>query len=211
MVVRDATSEVKMPESMIPDEEPATTRDRILDIALQLFTDQGYDKTSLRQIAERLGFTKAAIYYHFASKGDILMALHMRLHDFGREALDALGDESASPGIWMKLIDQLIDQMLQQRALFILHERNQAAIEALHQGHYESDHEDLQIRFRRALSNEELPVSVRVRMACAFGAVMGALALSGDVFADVPAPELGDMLRSAVHALLADAAGRAVT
>ena len=56
-----------------------------------------------------------------------------------------------------------------------------------------------------------LPVSVRVRMACAFGAVMGALALSGDVFADVPAPELGDMLRSAVHALLADAAGRAVT
>ena len=61
----------------------------------------------------------------------------------------------------------------------------------------------IRARFRQALSNEELPIEVRVRMACAFGAVMGALALSGDVFAAVPAPELGDMLRSAVHALLA--------
>jgi AcrR family transcriptional regulator len=45
----------------------------------------------LRQIAERLGFSKAAIYYHFASEEDVLMALHMRLHDFGREALSTFG------------------------------------------------------------------------------------------------------------------------
>ena len=184
------------------DEEPASTRERILNVSLELFTDQGYDKTSLRQIAERLGFTKAAIYYHFASKGDILMALHMRLHDFGREALQALGDDSASPGLWMQLLDQLIDQMLEQRALFILHERNQAAIEELHRGRNEADHEDLQMRFRQALSNEELPVETRVRMSCAFGAVMGGLALSGDAFSGLPTEELGDLLRSAVHALL---------
>jgi AcrR family transcriptional regulator len=194
--------DVGEPEAGSGGEVSATTRERILDISLELFTDQGYDKTSLRQIAERLGFTKAAIYYHFASKGDILMALHMRLHDFGREALHALGDDSASPERWMDLLDQLIDQMLQQRALFILHERNQAAIEALHRGRYESDHEDLQMRFRQALSNEDLPIEVRVRMSCAFGAVMGGLALSGDVFSSVPAAELGDMLRSAVHTLL---------
>jgi AcrR family transcriptional regulator len=211
MVLRDVMSGVGASESDHPGEEPATTRERILDIALELFSDQGYDKTSLRQIAERLGFTKAAIYYHFASKGDILMALHMRLHDFGREALDALGDETASPEVWMKLIDQLIGQMLQQRALFIFHERNQAAIEALHRGHYESDHEDLQMRFRQVLSNEELPIEVRVRMSCAFGAVMGALALSGDVFAAVPASELGDMLRSAVRILLVDTGGQQIT
>ena len=40
-----------------------------------LFVDRGYDKTS-REIAERLGVTKAAIYYHFRSREDILMALH---------------------------------------------------------------------------------------------------------------------------------------
>ena len=49
-----------------PDE--GDTRERILDVALDLFIEQGYDKTSLRQIAEPLGFTQAAIYYHFAAK-----------------------------------------------------------------------------------------------------------------------------------------------
>ena len=58
-----------------PDE--GDTRERILDVALDLFIEQGYDKTSLRQIAEPLGFTQAAIYYHFAAKEDILVALHL--------------------------------------------------------------------------------------------------------------------------------------
>src|ERR1700694_4782548 len=42
-----------------------STRQQILDTALTLFTVQGYDATSLRQIADRLGVTKAALYYHF--------------------------------------------------------------------------------------------------------------------------------------------------
>ena len=69
--------------------ESKSTRERILDVALDLFIEKGYDKTSLREIAEQLGFTKAALYYHFATKDDILMALHLRLHEFGREALAA--------------------------------------------------------------------------------------------------------------------------
>ena len=72
--------------------DAASTRDRILDIALDLFTEQGFDGTSLRQIAEKVGVTKAALYYHFESKDDILMALHMRLHDFGKNALSQIGD-----------------------------------------------------------------------------------------------------------------------
>src|SRR5215469_16465337 len=47
------------------------TRERIQAIALELFAEQGYEKTSLREIAERLGVTKAALYYHFKSKEDI--------------------------------------------------------------------------------------------------------------------------------------------
>src|ERR1700734_3037387 len=66
------------------------TRERILDIALELFTEQGYDKTSLRDIAERLGTTKAALYYHFERKEDILLELHLRLHALGRGALERL-------------------------------------------------------------------------------------------------------------------------
>ena len=85
-----------------PDGQPgSSTRERILDIALELFTEQGYDKTSLRDIAERLGTTKAALYYHFERKEDILLELHLRLHALGREALerlDALEDGPAARG-----------------------------------------------------------------------------------------------------------------
>ena len=44
------------------------TRSRVQEVALELFAEQGYEKTSLREIAERLGVTKAALYYHFKSK-----------------------------------------------------------------------------------------------------------------------------------------------
>jgi AcrR family transcriptional regulator len=47
------------------------TRSKIQDVALELFTEQGYEATSLREIAERLGVTKAALYYHFKTKDEI--------------------------------------------------------------------------------------------------------------------------------------------
>lgn len=51
------------------------TRQRILDVALALFAERGYDATSMREIAERVGFTKAALYYHFDSKADIVRSM----------------------------------------------------------------------------------------------------------------------------------------
>ncbi|GLZ12064.1 TetR family transcriptional regulator [Actinomadura sp. NBRC 104425] len=51
------------------------TREQIREVALELFAEQGYEKTSLREIAERLGVTKAALYYHFKTKEDIVTSL----------------------------------------------------------------------------------------------------------------------------------------
>ncbi|MFF2503936.1 TetR/AcrR family transcriptional regulator [Streptomyces sp. NPDC058067] len=51
------------------------TRQRIQDVALELFAEQGYEKTSLREIAEHLDVTKAALYYHFKTKEDIVVSL----------------------------------------------------------------------------------------------------------------------------------------
>jgi AcrR family transcriptional regulator len=51
------------------------TRARIQRVALELFAEQGYEKTSLREIAARLDVTKAALYYHFKSKEDIVRSL----------------------------------------------------------------------------------------------------------------------------------------
>src|ERR1700691_4779680 len=100
------------------------SRERMLDVALDLCIEQGYDKTTLRQIAEPLGFTQAAIYYHFAAKEDILVALHLRLHELARPVLGQLAAEAGPPG-WAAVLRGLVDTMLANPKLFILHQRNQ--------------------------------------------------------------------------------------
>ncbi len=56
-------------------ERRSDTRDKIQAVALELFAEHGYEKTSLREIAERLNVTKAALYYHFKTKEDIVVSL----------------------------------------------------------------------------------------------------------------------------------------
>jgi AcrR family transcriptional regulator len=51
------------------------TRERIQAVAVELFAEHGYEKTSLREIAERLDVTKAALYYHFNTKEAIVVSL----------------------------------------------------------------------------------------------------------------------------------------
>lgn len=186
----------------VMDGEVKSTRERILDVAMDLFIEKGYDKTSLREIAEQLGFTKAALYYHFSNKEDILMALHQRFHDFGREALEEMGQNVPTPSRWADLLDKVIEQMLANRKIFLLHERNQAAFEGLHSEEHDADHDDLQAQLKRVLSDERVDVEDRVRMAASFGAVIAGVFLAGDAFDAVPSPELGLMLQDVVKDLL---------
>jgi AcrR family transcriptional regulator len=57
------------------DSRRTDTRDRALAVALELFARHGYTATSLRKIAEHLGVTKAALYFHFRTKEEILTAI----------------------------------------------------------------------------------------------------------------------------------------
>ena len=52
-----------------------TTRDRILNEALTLFAENGYDGTSVEEIAEKVGIKAPSLYNHFKGKEDILNAL----------------------------------------------------------------------------------------------------------------------------------------
>lgn len=54
---------------------PSSTRVRALSTALEMFSRDGYDAVSMRQIAEELGVTKAALYHHFSSKEEIAREL----------------------------------------------------------------------------------------------------------------------------------------
>jgi AcrR family transcriptional regulator len=192
-------------ETLAPDSPTTpttpTTRDRILDVALDLFTTQGFDGTSLRQIAERLDppITKAALYYHFESKEDILLALHMRLHEFGRDALIRMQQEQVTLELWGELLDEIVDQILTQRPLFLMHERNQAALEKLHRYEHDAEHEDIQNQFRRVLADTGIPLEDRVRMAASFGVLFSSLFLSGEAFSSASDEELGRLLRSVLR------------
>ncbi|KUN33985.1 TetR/AcrR family transcriptional regulator [Streptomyces longwoodensis] len=71
--------DVTMDDDGTKQQRRGNTRQRIQDVALELFAEQGYDKTSLREIAERLDVTKAALYYHFKTKEEILVSIFQDL------------------------------------------------------------------------------------------------------------------------------------
>ncbi|WP_235733926.1 TetR/AcrR family transcriptional regulator [Mycolicibacterium austroafricanum] len=54
---------------------PQSARQRVLDVALALFTRHGYAGTSLQMIADEMGVTKGSLYYHFRAREDLLRAL----------------------------------------------------------------------------------------------------------------------------------------
>jgi AcrR family transcriptional regulator len=59
----------------VMDQRRTDTRKQLQAVALELFGEHGYEATSLREIAERLGISKAAVYYHFRSKEKILASM----------------------------------------------------------------------------------------------------------------------------------------
>lgn len=54
------------------NDEKMSTKEQILEAALELFSVRGYEATSISQIADAVGIRKASLYSHFASKQDIL-------------------------------------------------------------------------------------------------------------------------------------------
>lgn len=63
------------------------TKKRIQAVARELFAEKGVQKTSLQEIADRLGITKPALYYHFQSREDLVRSIVQPLIDAGQEFL----------------------------------------------------------------------------------------------------------------------------
>ena len=63
--------------------KPSDTKQRILDVARDLFTTQGVQRTSLQDIAARLGITKPALYYHFSSREELVRSILQPFVDEG--------------------------------------------------------------------------------------------------------------------------------
>ncbi len=71
------------------------TRQRIQDVARELFSEKGVQRTSLQDIAARLGITKPALYYHFSSREELVRSILTPLIDQGEQYVaeqEARGD-----------------------------------------------------------------------------------------------------------------------
>jgi len=100
---------VKPPPSAVAESATApsrTRREEILDEAMALFAERGYEGTSMSELAERVGLRKASLFHHFASKEVLYAAVLARLVE---EVASAITGSAFLPGTFAERLDTLCD------------------------------------------------------------------------------------------------------
>ncbi|CAK7288379.1 TetR/AcrR family transcriptional regulator [Streptomyces sp. NEAU-sy36] len=110
------------------------TRQRIQDVALELFAEQGYEKTSLREIAERLDVTKAALYYHFKTKEEIIVSLFEDLTQPIQDLIEWGRDQPHTLETKREIVRRYSQALSHAEPLFRFMQENQATVRELRIG-----------------------------------------------------------------------------
>lgn len=151
------------------------TKQSILAAASRLFEEQGYDATSLRQIAEAVGTTKAAVYYHYPAKEHLLLELTRPMID-GMSALVTQmrsSDVADAEAALAAYLDLIVDHL----SLVHLLARDPAT----------QNHPDVGPRARalieaiqRMIAGPDATTKQTVRAACAMGVIHAVATLPPD-------------------------------
>jgi AcrR family transcriptional regulator len=99
----------------VPRPRTSETAERIRAAALELILEKGLQQASLREIAERVGITKPALYYHFASREDLLRGLVQPLIDDVEALLSRF--ESGGPIDPLTLLGDYFDVTYRHRTI----------------------------------------------------------------------------------------------
>src|SRR5689334_13252258 len=105
-----------------------STKDVIREAALQLFSTKGFDHSSLREVADAVGITKASLYYHYASKVDLLIAIIEPMFDELRAQVERLDDIEHTPENVREVISERLRSTLANRNVGVLCMRDTVAI-----------------------------------------------------------------------------------
>lgn len=97
--------------------EKMTTKDRILDSALTLFSEKGYDGVGVDLIAEKAGIKGPSLYKHFRGKEDILNALIEKAESYYQANFGSMSNLGKTPGSMNELVT-----LSMKRILFTLHD-----------------------------------------------------------------------------------------
>jgi len=149
----------------------ATTvsRARIQDVALTLFATQGYALTSLKEIATALDVTKAALYFYFPAKAQLLHRLADPLLNEVHTLLDAYTDGPLTAHARRKLVCALTDLLLAHRPVLAWLARDLTAM--AQPGIGDRIAANL-AHVRRLLAGTDASLAGQVRVAAAVGALM---------------------------------------
>lgn len=163
---------------MTDEGRPGTgTAGNIREVALDLFSRQGYERSTLREIADALGITKAAVYYHYRTKAEILDDLLRPMLD-GEDWIiaDAESDTAGigSPARRLMLVERYIDLLLAHRrvATYAMNDIAGVSNSTLLDRMRAND-----VRLAALLANGDLSLEQRVRTSAALGVIVAILAL----------------------------------
>ncbi|PWI06734.1 TetR family transcriptional regulator [Streptomyces sp. NWU339] len=117
-------------------DRPAYDRDSLLDVAVAVFNERGYDGTGMEELARRLGLSKSSIYHHVSGKEELLSLAVTRALD----ALFAVLDEEPAPDtsatarlrhVVRRSIEVLAAELPYVTALLRLHGNSETELRAL--------------------------------------------------------------------------------
>jgi AcrR family transcriptional regulator len=171
------------------------TRAEILAVAGELFARHGYLSTSLREIAQRLGVTKATVLYHFPTKLDILGALTQPMLDDLDAAMAAVEGDDPAVTRW-PAIEGMLDTLLAHRRLLraVLHDMSVFA-------HVPTFHRfsDIMLAANRFVAGPDPDLAGKVRATQAIAMLTDPVML----LADAPTAQLRAAVLDGVRRLLA--------
>ncbi|SCK52607.1 transcriptional regulator, TetR family [Streptomyces sp. WMMB 322] len=119
---------------------------RLMAAATRLFSERGYDRTSVQEIVEAAGVTKGALYHYFGSKDDLLHEIYGRLLRLQQERLDTYADAEqpvedrlrrAAADVVVTTIDNLDDARIFFRSMHQLSPEKQKQVRAERRRYHE--------------------------------------------------------------------------
>lgn len=104
------------------------TKGSIRTTAIRLIAAKGFDQTSLREVADEVGITKASLYYHYASKADLLAEIVAPIFDEMRLIAVDLDETPYSAKAVQDLLGRYVASLVRQRDVGVLFVRDAVAI-----------------------------------------------------------------------------------
>jgi AcrR family transcriptional regulator len=151
---------------------PTPAQARVIEAALALFAEHGIGGTSLQMIADAIGVTKAAVYHHYNTRDEIILAVAEVVLEGLEAAVEAAESERSRARARDLLIARMVDLAVETRGMAGVIQRDPVMLRFL------EEHEPFRHvmeRVNRVLMGGTSDARARVRAALVAAAVAGAV------------------------------------